>query len=305
MMASPILLVDDEPDLRASLKEFLTQDGYWVEEAESFRTALDLVGQRHYPVIVTDLNMPGGLSGLDLISAVKAKDPRALCIVITGYATLDASIQALKAGAYDFIQKPFKLAELEAVLDRALDHSELRDKLAEYQSDLESRVVARIQEQQRFHAEVLALNELLLAALGETEEARLASPFLDYLDAHFHPDGVVVLKPGGPGGWDILHRAGSRPWAALGTLPKPGTFQDVREWGWEGGYPDGYFIPLVKGELPLGALFLGFEVRSAFHPEDALFVLWRKQLEAALYSLSRTRAAVAEAVTRQPGSFGA
>ena len=88
--------------------------------------------------------MPGGPSGLDLIAAVKGRDPRALCVVITGYASLDVAVEAIKRGAYDFVQKPFKLVEIEAVLDRALEHARLLSQLEAYRRDLEERVVSRV-----------------------------------------------------------------------------------------------------------------------------------------------------------------
>lgn len=301
MIPEPILLVDDEDDLRGSLAEFLTQDGYRVEEADSFESAMALIGRQHFPVILTDLNMPGGPSGLELISRVKAKDPKALCVVMTGFATLDASIRALKNGAYDFIQKPFKLAELEAVLDRALDHAQLRLKLESYQADLESRVLARTQAYQGFQEEVFVLNELLVKALSASEEGALVLPFLDYCTSQFKPDGLVALAPG-PQGWEILHRRGNRPWAAFGSIPPPEHFTGILDWGWEGGYPEGYLLPLAQDGQVLGALFLGYELRSAFHPEDPLFVLWRKQLEAALFGLYRGRMLVEAALSRARGA---
>jgi FixJ family two-component response regulator len=289
MVPEPILLVDDEPDLRHSLREALETDGYSVEDADSTPAALARIGRKHYPLIITDLNMPGGPSGLELIAAVKARDPKALCIVITGYATLSASIQALKAGAYDFIQKPFKLEELEAVVDRALEHARLQRQLDAYQRDLESRIAARVGELKAFHGEALRLNALLREALGEAEVGPMVQPFLDYLKVRFAPDGFVMLLPGKGEIWEILHRHGSAPWAAFGSLPAPEDFTEIREWGWEGGYPDGYLVPLRQGDRTLGALFLGFETRSLFHPEDPAFDLWRNQLVAALQALARAR----------------
>jgi len=289
MVPETVLLVDDEAELRCSLREALEADGYKIDDADSTQSALARVSRKHYPVIITDLNMPGGPSGLDLIAAVKAKDPKTLCIIVTGYATLGVSIEAIKRGAYDFIQKPFKLEELEAVLDRALDHARLLRQLEAYQNELESRVVARVGELKTFHAEVLRLNALLRDALGEIEEGPMLRPFLDYLVDRFSPDGLVMLLAQGEG-WRILECRGNRHWAATGSPPVPETFTEILEWGWEDGYPDGYLVPLRHDGRNLGALFLGFETRSAFHPEDSVFELWRNQLVAALQALGRTHA---------------
>ena len=289
MVPEPILLVDDEADLRSSIREALEGDGYSVDDADSASSALAKVSRKHYPVIVTDLNMPGGASGLELIAAVKARDPKALCIVITGYATLGASIEAIKRGAYDFLQKPFKLEELEAVLDRALDHARLQRQVDAYQRDLESRVVARVGELKAFHGEALRLNALLREALAEAEEGPMLRPFLGYLQARFGPDGLVLLLPSDGGDWTILEHRGGLPLKAFDSLPAPEDFSEIREWGWEGGYPDGYLVPLRQGDHTLGCLFLGFSTRSSFQPEDPAFELWRSQVVAALQALSRAR----------------
>jgi FixJ family two-component response regulator len=288
MIPDPILIVDDEPDLRIPLRDALISDGYTVEDAASADAALTLIEHKHFPVIVTDLHMPGGPSGLDLIAAVKGRDPRALCVVITGYASLDVAVEAIKRGAYDFVQKPFKLVEIEAVLDRALEHARLLSQLEAYRQDLETRVVARVDMLKTFHEEALSLNTLLLRAQGEVTEERLVAPFLHYLEERFKPDGYVLLLPT-PAGWELLLQRGERPWAAFGSLPRPGDLREILEWGWAGGYPDGYLMPLRNGELALGALFLGFEKRSAFDPQDPSFLFFLAQLQAALHGLHCAR----------------
>jgi response regulator RpfG family c-di-GMP phosphodiesterase len=141
-----VLIVDDEADFRNLLVEALDGMGYLVEGAESAEVAVEMVKDRHFAILFTDLNMPGGLSGLELLKEVQGIDPKTFCILMTGYATTEAAIIALKRGAYDFIQKPFKLAELEASLIRALGHyRSLRENEA-YQSRLEEMVMERTQE---------------------------------------------------------------------------------------------------------------------------------------------------------------
>jgi FixJ family two-component response regulator len=291
MITDPILIVVDEPDLRVPLREALERDGYTVEDADSADAALALIEQKHYPVILTDLHMPGGASGLDLIAAVKGRDPEAVCVVITGYASLDVAVEAIKRGAYDFVQKPFKLLEIEAVLDRALEHARLLAKLDAYRRDLEERVASRVSGLRTFRDEVLLLNGLLLEAQDQTDEQAAVAPFVQQLLARFSPDGHAVLLPDGQG-WRVLMEQGSRPWPS-GAVPGPGELLAPVEWGWPGGYPEGYLFPLRRNGLPLGALFLGFAHRSSFDPEDPFFTLLRIHLLAVLNGLHRYRALAA------------
>jgi len=288
MIPEPILLVDDEADLRSFLCEALTGDGYRVEEAPDAATALRLIAGQHFPVVLTDLNMPGGPTGFDLIQAVKAVDPRTLCVVITGYASMETAIQAVRFGAYDFVQKPFKLEEIEAVLDRALDHSSVLSQLQDYQAELENRVLARVQDLQDFHAEVLTLNDLLVASQRELREGPLLAPFLAHLRGRFHPAECLALLPAPDGAWQALDAQGVPAALPAQPLPPPAALEGPLEWA-DGPCPDGHLIPLRSGDLVLGALYLGFGERGPFQPEDKVFVLWRRQLEAALHGLRRTR----------------
>lgn len=293
MLPETILIVDDEPEVRSSLRESLTSVGYDVDEASGGQEALALLERRAYPVVLTDLNMPGGLSGFDLIASVKARYPQTLCVIITAYASMETTLQAIKLGAYDFIEKPFRLAGLEAVLDRALDHARVLRQLAEHQHGLEARVAARDEELRAQHREALGLAELLLGAVGQTDEASMLAPFLEHLQHGVAPDGYALLRPEGTR-WRVLAQAGARPWAPGAALPTPAEVPADREWTWPGGYPEGYLLPLRFREELLGALFLGFEARTAFRPEDATFALWRLQVEAALRAadaLARARAA--------------
>ncbi len=290
MLPESVLLVDDEVELRTSLREALEADGYQVDDADSAPSALAKIRQRHYSVIITDLKMPGGLSGLDLIAAVKARDPKTLCIIVTGFATLKDSIEALKRGAYDFLQKPFKLEELEAVLDRALDHARLQAQVDAYQRDLETRVLARVGALKAFHGEALRLNALLREALNESEERPMLRPFLEYLKERFGPDGWALLLQGEGGTWNLLECRGDCPDSGFEGLLNSEDLTEIREWGWGGGYPDGYLVPLRQGAHTLAVLYLGFRARSTFQPEDPAFELWRSQVVAALQALQRARA---------------
>ena len=167
-----VLIVDDESDFRLLLVEALESLGYLADGAESAEAAIEKVKGQHYAIIFTDLNMPGGQSGLDLMHTVESLDPRTFCILMTGFATTESAIQALKRGAYDFITKPFKLAEMEASLNRALNHyKSLRENEA-YQSRLEEMVLERTQEILKLKDDIEKLFEGFVKASVLAIEAR-------------------------------------------------------------------------------------------------------------------------------------
>lgn len=167
-----ILIVDDEQDFRTLLVEALESMGYAAFGAESAEAAQELVRRQHFAVIFTDLNMPGGQSGLELIQAIQEFDPKAFSILMTGYATTEAAVQALKRGAYDFIQKPFKLAELEASLVRALGHYRTLRENEAYQTRLEEMVMERTQEILGLKEDIEKLFEGFVQASVTAIEAR-------------------------------------------------------------------------------------------------------------------------------------
>jgi len=116
-----VLVVDDEEWMRDACGQILQPEGFEVMTADDGQMGLDLA-RRHSPdLILVDLKMPG-MDGIAYLESVKAFDPEVVAIVITGYATLETAVEAMKAGAYDFLAKPFKPAELRAVARRGLEH---------------------------------------------------------------------------------------------------------------------------------------------------------------------------------------
>jgi signal transduction histidine kinase len=113
--------VDDEEWMRDACEQILQPEGLEVMTAADGQTGLDMA-RRHAPdLILADLKMPG-MDGIAYLQSVKALDPEAAAIVITGYATLETAVEAMKAGAYDFLAKPFRPADLRAVVRRGLEH---------------------------------------------------------------------------------------------------------------------------------------------------------------------------------------
>jgi two-component system, NtrC family, response regulator PilR len=120
-----ILLVDDERSVRELLAIFLRRAGHRVEAAGGTAEARRALGQREMDVVITDLRMPDG-TGLDVLAHAKELHPDTQVIVVTAYATAETAIAAMKAGAYDYLLKPFKMDEVGLVVERALERRLLR-----------------------------------------------------------------------------------------------------------------------------------------------------------------------------------
>ncbi len=120
-----ILVVDDEENLRLVLRTFLRRQGYEVEVADNGDSALKLVEVFGPDFILTDVRMPK-MGGLDLLATLKAKGNEATVIVMSAYGNLDMAIEAMKAGAYDYVQKPFKNDEVLLALKKAEEREALR-----------------------------------------------------------------------------------------------------------------------------------------------------------------------------------
>lgn len=124
MSALRILVIDDEPGIREGCRRVLAADGHDVAIAEDGAAGLQMFLAGRYDLVLVDLRMPG-LSGMDLLGAMRDHDPDAVAIVITAYASLDTAVEATKRGAYDYLAKPFTPDELAAAISRATEHRKL------------------------------------------------------------------------------------------------------------------------------------------------------------------------------------
>lgn len=120
-----VLVVDDEENLRLVLRTFLKRNGYEVEVAESGEDALPLIDGFGPDFVLTDVRMPR-MGGMDLLSALRAKGNDATVIVMSAYGSHDLALEAMKAGAYDYVSKPFKPEEVLLCLRKAEEREVLR-----------------------------------------------------------------------------------------------------------------------------------------------------------------------------------
>lgn len=115
-----ILVVDDERGLCAGIQEALQREGYAVDTSNDAGTALKLAEKQLYNLIITDVKMPG-LSGLDLLTHLKAKSRDTLFILMTAYGTVENAVEAMKQGAYDYLSKPIDMQRLRALVLKSLE----------------------------------------------------------------------------------------------------------------------------------------------------------------------------------------
>jgi len=169
-----ILVVDDEPIVVQSLGDWFRQDGHQVDTAQSAKEALRLVAERSYDIALIDLKMPG-MDGIELQERLARERPELTIIVMTAYASVDTAVRALKAGAYDYITKPFDPEELSHLVRRAGEHRSLRSenlKLKEQLSSVSgampivgtSRAIAHVQEM----IEAVAATDATVMIRGES-----------------------------------------------------------------------------------------------------------------------------------------
>ncbi len=114
-----ILVIDDEKATRDSCCHVLTYDGYLVETAEDGDSGLQKIREVKPDLVLVDLKMPG-ISGMDLLEKIRNIDPNIVSVVITGYATVESTVEAMKLNAYDFLCKPFTPKQLRVVVKRGL-----------------------------------------------------------------------------------------------------------------------------------------------------------------------------------------
>ncbi len=117
-----ILIAEDDEGLRKGLEEMMREEGYDVVAVENGKLALEKLKEEDFDVILTDLVMPE-ISGMDLLTEVKRIKPEVKVIIITAFATIDSAVEAIKKGASDYIEKPFKINEVQNTVRKVLEEA--------------------------------------------------------------------------------------------------------------------------------------------------------------------------------------
>jgi len=131
-----ILVVDDEEDLRQGLAETLQGEGHQVETAAEGWGALEQARALRFDLALVDLKMPG-MDGMVVLDQLKQLSPETLVVMITGHATVESAVAAMKLGAYDYLAKPFKLEQVRLVVRRAVEQKRLADENRRLRQEVE------------------------------------------------------------------------------------------------------------------------------------------------------------------------
>jgi DNA-binding NtrC family response regulator len=118
-IAPHILVIDDDPAMREACLAVLEGEGYLVTSVHNGEAGLQTVHEQNVDLVLVDLKMPG-MDGLEVLKRIREEDPELLVIMITAYGTVEAAVDAMKSGAFDFITKPFSPQELRLVVGRGL-----------------------------------------------------------------------------------------------------------------------------------------------------------------------------------------
>ena len=297
--ADHILIVDDEPAVLELVGTMLSRKGFKTTTSGSAMEAISRIqaAPGHYDILLTDLSMPGK-SGIDLLHEITAADDSIVKIVMTGFATVDTAVDCLREDAYDFIQKPIRLGELTALIQRAVEYRNLKIENTRYQQHLEeiirersAKLVETLEEVKRSHRFTLdALVAMLdarqrqtglhsvrardLAVLlgqkmsltSETMDAIASGAFLHDIGKIGVPD-AILLKPGPllPEEWVIMRSHSEIGYNILRSNPYLKEAAELVRAHHErfdgGGYPRG-----LKGE----AICIGARIFAIVDAYDAM-----------------------------------
>ena len=244
MSRACVLLVDDDLALLQALPEALRlrMGGVKVDTADSAAVALDLIAARDYDAIVTDIKMPG-IDGLELLAEIRTQRPDTPTVMITGHGEHDLVVQALRGGAYDFIQKPIDRDHLVASLSRAIQMRELSRRVKEQQAalerhlnDLEAIVEERTRELRETNEVIESPLRLLMGPSGQME--KIVQQIKQVADSP-----LTVLVEGETGtGKELVARAihqlsarRDRPFIAVDCGAIPDTLIESELFGYEKG----------------------------------------------------------------------
>jgi len=294
-----ILIADDEVSICQSLREVISSHfGYRVDTAEDGLVALEKIKQDsgRFGIVLTDLKMPN-MNGLELIREARKIDQDLVFIIITGYATKDNAISALKEGAYDFVHKPFNIDEMRAVLNRAVNHWLLKEENKNYQLNLEHLVGQRTFEIQTLNNDLRALLSLEESVNKTVEFEKKIDSFQEEITIRFNPQTILIML------FDNFSNSFSSPWifsSEKATIEFPETegllvsgkrlfkdnsskadFESALHLNKEDA---AFFFSRLEHQVFLGYLYIGFGEKPGIATFENPINLFATSLESILYN---------------------
>lgn len=133
-----ILIIDDEEKMRLLLERVLNKHGAFVETAKDGDEAIRRIESHRYDIVLADIKMPG-ISGMDVLKTTTALHPESQVIMMTAFGTVDSAVEAMKAGAYHYINKPFKMDELLLIINKALEEKSLRREVQTLRKEVQTK----------------------------------------------------------------------------------------------------------------------------------------------------------------------
>ncbi len=219
-MPDRILLVDDEALIRKSLGQVLARRGYEVVVAASGEEARKLFGEGDFALALLDLRLPDA-SGIDLLKEFKAREPEMLVIMMTAYGSVETAVEAMRLGAYDYVNKPFKSREIEVIVRLALDADHLK------------REVRELREEARGS---FGLDTIV------AQDASMEKLFTMVRKVARNPDVTVLIQGESGTGKEMIARAihtesarSCKPFTGINCAAIPGTLLESELFGYEKG----------------------------------------------------------------------
>jgi response regulator RpfG family c-di-GMP phosphodiesterase len=201
-MNNKVLIVDDDPGIRETIAQIIEELGYASETASDGLDALSILDSGPYMCVFTDIMMPK-MTGIELIKKIKAKDVSLPIIVITGYASLEIAIDAMKCGASDFISKPFKVSQIQLLLGKMKREKLLLEENRKYSDTIElhrliDNLVGQLDDKNLEISSFQAISEKIISLKGIRDLVSaimdVSKQLLEDVDVRFFPLNRKTLK---------------------------------------------------------------------------------------------------------------